>query len=84
MNYHLPTTMKLIEKYCQFDSMDYQPENVTAAKADIEKALTAANEAFVNFLERLYHEETLDITTDAEVLTKMFEKDGLTGSKFEI
>ena len=84
MSYHLPTTMKLIEKYCQYDSMDYQPENVTAAKADIEKALSAANEAFGNFLEQLYHEETLDITTDAEVLTKMFEKDGLTGSKFEI
>ena len=84
MNYHLPTTMKLIEKYCQYDTMEYQPENVTAAKVDIEKALTAANEAFANFLEGLYHEDTLDITTDAEVLKKMFEKDGLTGKKFDI
>ena len=84
MNYHLPTTMKLIEKYCQYDTMEYQPDNVTAAKADIEKALTAANEAFANFLEGLYHEDTLDITTDAEVLKKMFEKDGLTGKKFDI
>jgi len=84
MNYHLPTTMKLIEKYCQYDTMDYQPENVTSAKVDIEKALTAANEAFANFLESLYHEDTLDITTDAEVLKKMFEKDGLTGKKFDI
>ena len=84
MNYHLPTTMKLIEKYCQYDTMEYQPENVTAAKADIEKALTAANEAFANFLEGLYHEDTLDVTTDAEVLKKMFEKDGLTGKKFEL
>ena len=39
---------------------------------------------FANFLESLYHIETLDVTTDAEVLTKMFEKDGLTGSKFDI
>ena len=84
MNYHLPTTMKLIEKYCQYDTMDYQPENVAAAKADIEKALSAANEAFANFLEGLFHEDTLDVTTDAEVLTKMFEKDGLTGKKFDI
>jgi len=84
MNYHLPTTMKLIEKYCQYDTMEYQPENVTAAKVDIEKALAAANEAFANFLEGLYHEDTLDVTTDAEVLKKMFEKDGLTGKKFDI
>ena len=84
MNYHLPTTMRLVEKYCQYDTMEYQPSNVTSAKTDIEKAISAATEAFANFLESLYHEETLDVTTDAEVLTQMFEKDGLTGKKFEI
>jgi len=84
MNYHLPTTMKLVEKYCQYDTMEYQPSNVASAKVDIERAISAATEAFANFLESLYHEETLDVTTDAEVLTQMFEKDGLTGNKFEI
>jgi hypothetical protein len=84
MNYHLPTTMKLVDKYCQYDTMEYQPENIAAAKADIEKALVAANEAFANFLRGLYREDTLDITAEAEVLTKMFEKDGLTGAKFDI
>jgi hypothetical protein len=84
MNYHLPTTMKLIEKYCEYDTVEYQPQNVADAKADIEKALSAANEAFVNFLEGLYRVDTLDVTTDAEVLTKMFERDGLTGKKFDI
>jgi len=76
--------MKLIEKYCEYDGLEYQPQNVAEAKSDIEKALTAANEAFANYLESLYHIETLDVTTDAEVLTKMFEKDGLTGSTFDI
>jgi len=84
MNYHLPTTMRLIEKYCQYDTMEYQPENVAAAKVDIEKALKAANEAFANFLENLYHEDTLDVVTDAEVLKKVFEQDGLTGKKFDL
>jgi len=84
MNYHLPTTMRLIDKYCQYDTMEYKPGNVVAAKEDIEKALSAANEAFANFLENLYHEDTLDVTTDAEVLKKMFEKDGLTGKKFDL
>lgn len=84
ISYHLPTTMKLIEKYCQYDSMEYQSQSIEGAKAEIEKALAAANEAFANFLESLYHVETLDVTTDAEVLTKMFEKDGLTGKKFDL
>ena len=84
MNYHLPTTLMLIDKYCQYDTLEYQPGNVAAAKGDIEKALKAANEAFENFLESLYRVDTLDVTTEAEVLTKMFEKDGLTGKKFDI
>lgn len=84
MSYHLPTTLMLIDKYCQYDTMEYQPENIATAKADIEKALEAANEAFENFLEGLYRVDTLDVTTEAEVLTKMFENDGLTGSKFDV
>ncbi|MCL1896778.1 MAG: 5-bromo-4-chloroindolyl phosphate hydrolysis family protein [Clostridiales bacterium] len=84
MSYHLPTTMMLIDKYCQYDTLEYQPGNVASAKADIEKALNAANEAFENFLESLYRVDTLDVTTEAEVLTKMFEKDGLTGQKFDV
>ena len=84
MSYHLPTLMKLIEKYCEYDSLEYQPQNVADAKADIEDTLSKANEAFTNFLDSLYHIETLDVTTDAVVLTKMFEKDGLTGSNFSI
>ena len=84
MSYHLPTTMKLIEKYCEYEGMDYETQDIAAAKADIKKTLTAANEAFANYLNSLYRTETLDVTTDAEVLTKMFEKDGLTGNKFDI
>ena len=83
MNYHLPTTLKLVEKYCQYDAMEYQPENIIMAKRDILKALVAADEAFNNFLHSLYDVDTLDAVTEAEVLQKMFEKDGLTGNKFD-
>jgi hypothetical protein len=83
MNYHLPTTLKLVEKYCQYDVMDFQPENVKNAKAEIEQTLEMAEAAFSNFLETLFHDDTLDITTDAEVLKQMLEQEGLTGRKFE-
>lgn len=84
INYHLPTTLKLIEKYCQYDAMEHQPQNVVKAKAEIERALSAADVAFRNFLEKLYDTDTLDISAEAEVLTKMFENDGLTGKAFDI
>ncbi|MDR3305394.1 MAG: 5-bromo-4-chloroindolyl phosphate hydrolysis family protein [Clostridiales Family XIII bacterium] len=83
MNYHLPTTLKLVERYCQYDIMEYQPENVVKAKAEIENALETVDVAFGNFLESLFHEDTLDITTDAEVLKQMLEQEGLTGKPFE-
>ncbi|MDR1816170.1 MAG: 5-bromo-4-chloroindolyl phosphate hydrolysis family protein [Clostridiales Family XIII bacterium] len=79
MNYHLPTTLKLVEKYCQYDGLEFQPDNVKKAKQEIETALDTADLAFTNLLEQLFHEDTLDVTTDAEVLKQMLEQEGLTG-----
>ena len=84
MNYHIPTTLKLVEKYCQYDTMEYQPQNVKEAKTEIEDALDTVNVAFTNFLEDLFHMETLDVSTDIDVLHQMLERDGLKGSKFDI
>jgi len=82
MNYHLPTTLKLVDKYCQYDVMEFQPANVRQAKEEIEATLETAEEAFRNFLAGLFHEDTLDVTTDAEVLKQMLEQEGLTGKPF--
>lgn len=84
MNYHIPTTLKLVEKYCQYDTMDFQPQKVKESKIEIERALDTVNVAFEQFLEDLFHTETLDVSTDIDVLSQMLERDGLTGSKFDI
>lgn len=84
MNYYLPTTLKLVDKYRQFEEMDYQPENVKLAKSEIERSLDTIDVAFNNMLESLYQHETLDVSTDIEVLEQMLEQEGLTGKKFEV
>ena len=84
MNYYLPTTLKLVEKYRQYDEMDFQPENVRQAKLDIERSLDTINLAFSNLLESLFAHDTLDVATDIDVLEKMLEQEGLTGRKFRI
>ncbi|MDL2219181.1 5-bromo-4-chloroindolyl phosphate hydrolysis family protein [Ruminococcaceae bacterium OttesenSCG-928-O06] len=82
MSYYLPTTLKMVEKYRQYEEMDYRPENVQQTRAEIERALDTINEAFANMLESLFHHDTLDVSTDIEVLEKMLEQEGLTGRHF--
>ena len=84
MNHYLPTTLKLVEKYRQYDEMDFQPKNVQQAKQDIERSLDTINLAFSNLLESLFVHDTLDVATDIDVLEKMLEQEGLTGEKFKI
>jgi hypothetical protein len=84
MAYHLPTTLKLVEKYCEYEQLQIVPENVASAKKDIERTLDIVNEAFSNLYNDLFSEDTLDISTDIDVLNQMLEKEGLTGIKFDV
>lgn len=84
MEYYLPTTLKLVEKYEQYEKMDFQPENVKEIKAQIESSLGTIDDAFNNLLEGLYQHDTLDVATDIVVLQSMLEQEGLTGKKFDI
>jgi len=84
MSYYLPTTLKLVEKYRQFDEMDFQPENIKQAKLDIKNSLEFINVAFANLLESLFEHETIDVATDIDVLKKMLEQEGLTNKEFKI
>ncbi len=84
MNYYLPTTLKLVEKYHQYDGMDFEPQNVRQAKTEIERSMDTINVAFNNLLESLFHHDTLDVATDIDVLEKMLEQEGLTGKTFKI
>ncbi|MGD9560036.1 MAG: 5-bromo-4-chloroindolyl phosphate hydrolysis family protein, partial [Oscillospiraceae bacterium] len=84
LSYYLPTTLKLVEKYRQYDEMEPQPAAVVKAKAEIEATLDTIDVAFNNLLESLYHEDTLDVATDIRVLEQMLEQEGLTKKQFEL
>ena len=84
MNYYLPTTLKLVEKYRQYERMEIQPPNIQQAKTDIETTLATINVAFRNLLAGLYQDDTLDVATDIDVLQTMLAQEGLTGEKFII
>ena len=81
MNYYLPTTIKLVEAYEEFDSLSVQGDDIRAAKAEIEKTLDTINCAFEELLNRMFRDTAFDVTTDAQVLQTMLAKEGLTGQR---
>lgn len=81
MDYYLPTTLKLVKAYEQFDSMSIQGQDILEAKAEIEKTLDTINSAFGELLNKMFRETAFDVTTDAQVLQTMLAQEGLTREK---
>ncbi len=81
MNYYLPTTLKLVEAYAEFDDVSVPGADIASAKLEIEKTLDTINQAFAELLNKLFRSSVYDVTTDAQVLQTMLAKEGLTGNK---
>lgn len=81
MDYYLPTTLKLVKAYEQFDAMSIQGQDILEAKAEIEETLDTINSAFGELLNKMFRETAFDMTTDAQVLQTMLAKEGLTREK---
>ena len=79
LEYYLPTTLKLVAAYEEFDAMSEQGPNIVEAKAEIEETMDTINDAFAELLNRLYRDTAFDVTTDAQVLQTMLAQEGLTG-----
>lgn len=82
MEYYLPTTVKLVTAYRDFDRVEIEGDNIISAKHEIEETLDTINTAFERLLDDLYQDDAIDITTDASVLQTMLKKDGFAESDF--
>ncbi len=78
MEYYLPTTLKLINAYREFDRQPVQGDNITTAKKEIETTLDTINHAFETLLDSLYGDAAMDVSTDISVLETMLAQEGLT------
>ena len=78
MDYYLPTTVKLLTAYKEFDAVSAPGADIISAKGEIEKTIDTINAAFVELLNTLFQNKVFDITTDAQVLQTMLASEGLT------
>ena len=78
MSYYLPTTLKLLQAYQEFDAQPIQGENIKSAKTEISDTLDTITVAFKNLLDSLFEHEAMDISTDISALETMLAHEGLT------
>ena len=84
MEYYLPTTLKLVDAYREFDHQLLQGENVTSAKKEIEATLDTINIAFEKLLDGLYFDKTMEVSSEISVLQTLLAQEGLTKKDFDI
>lgn len=82
MEYYLPTTLKLVEAYADFDKVRNPGDDIVQAKVQIENTLDTINAAFNELLNNMFRDKVFDVTTDAQVLQTILSKDGLVQDDF--
>lgn len=78
MNYYLPTTLKLLESYKCIEQVGVAGQNMQETKRNIEKIMDMLVVGFEQQMDQLFKDESMDITSDIEVLEQMMNRDGLT------
>ena len=79
MSYYLPTTLKLLRSYSDFERQDVNGENISAAKENISGILDTLAAGFEQQLDKLFQADAMDISADIDVLETMMKRDGLSG-----
>ncbi len=74
-DYYLPTTLKLLATYTQFEEAGIEGENLRQAKARIESIMDTLLENFEKQLDELYRSEAMDVDADIRVMETMLDRD---------
>lgn len=74
MSYYLPTTLKLLENYASFEEAGVSGENLSQAKAKIEKTMDSIVAGFEHQLDELYRTDAMDIDSDIRVMETMLRR----------
>ena len=75
LSYYLPTTLKLLENYASFEEAGVSGENLSQAKAKIEKTMDSIVAGFEHQLDELYRTDAMDIDSDIRVMETMLRRD---------
>lgn len=77
LNYYLPTTVRLLERYQELERQMAQGENIDQAMGRIEEMLEKVRTAYQKQLDSLYEADAMDITADIQVMERIMASEGL-------
>lgn len=80
-SYYLPTTLKLVAAYREFDMQKVQGETIQSAKKEIEDTLDLINQAFETMYDHFFENDARDVSADISVLHTMLRQEGLNGDE---
>ena len=84
LNYYLPTTIHLLERYVELQDQGSGTGSVREAMRKIEETLSTVNSAFRRQLDNLFEKDVVDITAEITVMEQLLKSQGLTGeNEFE-
>ncbi len=83
MDYYLPTTIKLINAYREFDRYTVETDNIRNSKQEIESTIDTIIKAFYKLFDSLFDDKAMDIATDISVLNTILTQEGLKESDFD-
>ena len=81
MDYYLPTALKLLNAYSQFDRQGVEGEVIGQSKRKIEEAMDVLVGGFEAQLDTMFADDALDVDSDIQVLQNMMARDGLSGQE---
>ena len=77
INYYLPTTNTLLEKYKNISLVGIEGKNISATKNKIISILDVLVTTFKRKLDNLYENELVDMSIEASVLESMLTREGI-------
>ena len=75
LNYDLPTTLKLLENYADFEEAGVSGENLSQAKSRIAATMDNIVAGFEHQLDELYRTDAMDVNSDIRVMETMLRRD---------
>ena len=72
----MPTTVKLIDAYTEYEIMESNDSKIKNSLAEIESSIEIINEAFEKIQLELMEDRTMDIKTDIDTMKILLNQEG--------
>lgn len=77
--YYLPTSIKLVDSYKDFEMLGLDDDGFTKSRKDINKSIKDIGDAFANIKSELLEDRTMDVKTEIDTISLLLNQEGYLG-----